>query len=223
MLNIKPIFPLLLLGFVASATAPKAAKAPADNRITGDYVEARTASVFAGACHYNGELVTSGRNAIMAWRLTSGTWKGVDLTGVTAMGNITSDANLGDESAARKTELIINTSATPAQSAAMVDLLRSRCGEHLGNIVAVHSAPVNFVKNGRSYDVNAPGFADLSVQPMPNDECCSQPSMVWYSPLIQLQHRKVGYTLNADYSAGTNGDQWDRSDENSAFYGAFDF
>ena len=30
--------------------------------LRGDYVEVRTASVFAGACHYNGEVVTTGRD-----------------------------------------------------------------------------------------------------------------------------------------------------------------
>jgi hypothetical protein len=38
--------------------------------LRGDYVEVRTASVFAGACHYNGEVVTTGRDAIMAWNVT---------------------------------------------------------------------------------------------------------------------------------------------------------
>ena len=55
---------------LAAASAVPANKA-AGNKVTkiaGDYVEARTASVFAGACHYNGELVTTGRDAIMAWR-----------------------------------------------------------------------------------------------------------------------------------------------------------
>ena len=40
--------------------------------VKGDYVEVRTASVFAGPCHYHGELVTTGRDAIMAWNVTSG-------------------------------------------------------------------------------------------------------------------------------------------------------
>ena len=48
--------------------------------LRGDYVEVRTASVFAGACHYNGEVVTTGRDAMMAWNVTSGSWQGVDLT-----------------------------------------------------------------------------------------------------------------------------------------------
>ncbi|HEY4330472.1 MAG TPA: hypothetical protein VGN88_12105, partial [Phycisphaerae bacterium] len=36
-------------------------------RITGDYVEARTASVFCGACHYNSEILCAGRDGVMAW------------------------------------------------------------------------------------------------------------------------------------------------------------
>ena len=47
------------------------------NNLRGDYVEARTASVFAGACHYNGELTTTGRDALMAWNITAGSWDGV--------------------------------------------------------------------------------------------------------------------------------------------------
>ena len=50
--------------------------------VRGEYVEVRTASVFAGACHYNGELTTAGRDALMAWNVKSGAWRGVDLAGV---------------------------------------------------------------------------------------------------------------------------------------------
>src|SRR6188474_3381125 len=71
--------------------------------LRGDYVEVRTASVFAGACHYNGEVVTTGRDALMAWNVTSGKWQGVDLTGVRAMAIVTADANLSDDQAPRTT------------------------------------------------------------------------------------------------------------------------
>jgi hypothetical protein len=40
---------------------------------------------------------------------------------------------------------------------------------------------------------------------------------------VQLDHRKVGYTLNAAYMAGTLADPWQRQEENSAFYGSFTF
>src|ERR1044072_50430 len=62
--------------------------------LRGDYVEVRTASVFAVACHYNGEVVTTGRDALMAWNVTSGKWQNVDLSGVRAMAIVTSDSEL---------------------------------------------------------------------------------------------------------------------------------
>jgi hypothetical protein len=51
--------------FVISALA--AVPAAAGDTLTGRYVEVRTAAVFAGACHYNGEVVTRGRDAILAF------------------------------------------------------------------------------------------------------------------------------------------------------------
>src|SRR5581483_8100548 len=87
----------------------------ASTHIAGDYVEARTASVFAGACHYNGELVTTGHEAIAAWSFSSGTFNGVNLAGVRAVAAIGSEANLGQD-AARKTELVVDSSATDAQA-----------------------------------------------------------------------------------------------------------
>src|SRR5665213_2307881 len=83
--------------------APAGAVSPS-TKIVGDYVEARTASVFAGACHFNGELVTTGHDAIMAWSISEGTWKGTSLAGVRAMAAVTCDANLLDEKAPRKSE-----------------------------------------------------------------------------------------------------------------------
>src|ERR671928_228601 len=56
--------------------------------VRGVYVEARTASVFAGACHYNGELTTAGREAVLAWNVKGGSWGGVDLAGVRAVADV---------------------------------------------------------------------------------------------------------------------------------------
>ena len=96
--------------------------------IKGDYVEARTASVFAGACHYNGEVTTTGRDALMAWNVTAGSWNGVDLKGVHAIAVVSADENLSDLQAARRSELIVDRSATRAQTLAMVDAIKSRYG-----------------------------------------------------------------------------------------------
>lgn len=188
--------------------------------LRGDYVEVRTASVFAGACHYNGELVTTGNDAMMAWNVTSGNWQGVDLTGVRAMAIVSASANLANTTAARQTEIIIDQNATRAQSVAMLNALKQKYAASLGNIVAVRNAPVSFVREGRSYAV-ATDDATINVEAMPNDLCCKMPNLVWYSPLVGLENRKVGYTSSAAYSGKKVTDPWSRSGENSAFYGSF--
>lgn len=188
--------------------------------LRGDYVEVRTASVFAGACHYNGEVVTTGRDAMMAWHVTSGSWQGVDLTGVRAMAIVTSDANLSDDKAARTTELIVDSQVSAAQSQAMLNALKQKYAAALGNVATVRNEAITFNRNGRSYLVKADD-ATIDVEAMPNDLCCKMPNLVWYSPLVGLENRKVGYTIRAGYSGKAIGTPWSRSGENSAFYGSF--
>ena len=191
--------------------------------ISGDYVEARTASVFAGACHFNGEVVTTGRDAVMAWNVKSGKWQGTDLAGVRAAAVVSSDENLIETSAVRRAEIVVDSQATEAQASAMVEALKTKYGSTLGKVVAVRRAPIEFQHEGREYTVKAQNFATLSVESMPNDECCRMPNLVWYSPLAPLSNRKVGYTAKASYAGGVVGSGWQREGENSAFYGSFSF
>ena len=187
--------------------------------LRGDYVEVRTASVFAGACHFNGEVTTAGREAMMAWNVTSGKWQGIDLTGVRVMAIISSDSNLGDKDAARQSEIVIDSS-TRSQSLAMLNAIKEKYAASLGNIVKVRNAPITFVREGRTYAVAADD-ATINVEAMPNDLCCKMPNLVWYTPLVGLENRKVGYTSKALYSGHAVGEPWTRSGENSAFYGTF--
>jgi len=188
--------------------------------LRGDYVEVRTASVFAGACHYNGEVVTTGRDAMMAWNVTSGQWQGVDLSGVRVLAIVSADANLGEQNAARQSEIIIDSKASRAQALAMMNALKEKYAASLGKIVEVRSAPISFERNGRTYAV-VTNEAAINVEAMPNDLCCKMPNLVWYTPLVGLENRKVGYTEKALYSGKTVGEPWSRSGENSAFYGTF--
>jgi hypothetical protein len=192
-----------------------------DSKITGDYVEARTASVFAGACHYNGEYTVLGRDAVLAYSFASGTYHGVDLSGVRVIAAVSSQTNLA-ENQARTTDLTIDSSATPAQATAVADLLASRNGAQLGKIVAVHRGTVSFKHDSEGYTVEAPGFASMYVQYMPDAACCKEPGSVWYTPMTSLQGRKVGYTEFANYT-GSAASPWQRVNENSAFYGSFSF
>src|SRR3954449_11104435 len=51
--------------------------------IRGDYLEARTGDVFTGPCFSNAEVFIYGKHAVMAWKVTEGSYQGVDLAGLT--------------------------------------------------------------------------------------------------------------------------------------------
>src|SRR5579871_4663504 len=125
----KTLVTLLLAVALCPATLADTSGAKAQNHITGDYVEARTASVFAGPCHYNAELTTAGREAEMAWHVREGVWNGTSLDGVTALASVVSEANLKNEDAVRRSVLFIDARATAAQAAAFADAVRAKYGK----------------------------------------------------------------------------------------------
>lgn len=212
---------VILLAVVCIGAAGLTSRAE-NTSVKGDYVEVRTASVFAGACHFNGEVTTTGRDALMAWNVKSGKWDGVDLTGVRAIASISADDNLSNPQAKRRAEVIVDKSASHAQAVAMLGAIKSRYAEALGEIVSVRSAPISFKHEGQTYEVSSPE-ASIDVEAMPNDLCCRMPNLIWYSPLVPLGQRKVGYTVKALYAGHAVADNWERAGENSAFYGNFTF
>ena len=212
----------LMLMFMACGAWAQGGASKSADWLKGDYVEARTASVFAGACHYNGEVVTTGRDAVLAWNITEGRWKGTDMSGVRAVAVVSSDANLSETGrVVRVYEIIVDDAATEAQFAAFADVVKEKLASTLGTARSFRRAPIKFRREKETFLFDAPGFATLSVRAMPNNLCCKMPNMVWYSPLVRLSNRKVGYTLAASYAGGALGDAWQRGGENSAFYGSF--
>src|SRR5256884_7064408 len=190
--------------------------------VQGDYVEVRTASVFAGACHFNGEVVTTGRDALMAWNVTSGSWNATDLTGMRAIAIVNSEENLANAKAARRSELILDQSASHDQKVAMLNALKSRYASALGDIISVRSAPITFKHEGKTYDVSASGAA-INVEAMPNDLCCRMPNLVWYDPLVALGQRKVGYTIKALYGGHNTNRSLAKGDREHAVHCASPF
>jgi len=211
---------LILAAMFVAVTALVFSSRAESVSLRGDYVEVRTASVFAGACHYNGEVVTTGRDAMMAWKVTSGKWQGIDLSGVRVLAVVSADANLAENNAGRQSEIIIDSQASRQQALAMVNALKEKYAASLGRVVEVRTAPISFERNGRTYAV-VTDEAAINVEGMPNDLCCRMPNLVWYAPLVGLENRKVGYTSKALYNGKVVGEPWSRSGENSAFYGTF--
>ena len=203
-----------LLGLV-SFTSPAVKPTVSPSPLKGQYIEVRTCSVFAGACHVNGELMTTGNDALMAWNFDNG---------VRIMAAVSCDDNLIHENAARQSEILIDLTGVKvggkaAGDAALKSIL-SHDSASLGKIVAIRHGSISFNVGGEEYLVDAAGFGSMEVQELPDHSCCKQPNSVWYEPLVSLKGRMVGYTVSAQYASGRAGETWQREDENGAFFGA---
>jgi hypothetical protein len=195
-------------------------------RAIGDYVEARTAEVFAGGCIMNSEAETMGRQAILAWRIASGSFDGVQLDGLTVVAAIAGDRNLGmremggEEPTLVKAIITVDPRANGAQRDALVALVRELSGGLISEIVRVESAPVRFATTSKYVEVSVPDTLELVVnKEMKHDPSCG--AMQWFKPFTTLRQSAMG-TAEAHSFSGTGlGTRWSAPDKRSAFWGTF--
>ena len=212
---------LVLAGATVFAAGPGA-------RITGEYVEARTAEVFAGGCIMNSEAETMGRQAILAWRITSGSFDGVPLDGLTVAAAIAGDRNLGmremggEEPTAVKAIITVDPRATSAQRDALVRLVRELSGGLITHVVRVDVAPVRFATSQNYVEVSVPDSMTLTVnKEMTHDPSCG--AMQWFKPFTKLAHSAMGVAEAHAYSGQGLGTKWSAPNKRSAFFGTFTY
>src|SRR3954454_18909387 len=209
---------------LASLTLATLAAKPAS--VTGTYVEARTAEVFAGACVMNGEAATTGREALLAWKVDHGQVNGVTLDGLAVVAAIAGDTNLGiheigGESTPARAALYIDARATPAQRKALAARVKSRAGSLIGSVVQETAAPIQFVDGGHEIRV-ATDTLKLSVQKHLNhDETCGNKQ--WFGPLTAVDHADMGTTDVNEFSGPALCTKWSDPNKRSSFFGTFSY
>jgi hypothetical protein len=197
------------------------------DRIKGEYVEARTAEVFAGGCIMNSEAETMGRQAILAWRITSGSMDGVALDGLTVAAAVAGDRNLGmremggEEPTAVKAIIVVDPRATPAQRDALVRLARELSRGLITHVVRVDTAPIKFATSQHYVEVSVP---DNSIQLTVNKEMKHDPScgaMQWFKPFTTMTESAMGVAETHAFNGQGLGTKWSAPDKRSAFFGTF--
>ena len=212
-----------------AALVVSAATLSADDRgrITGEYVEARTAEVFAGGCIMNSEAETLGRQAILAWRITSGTFDGVSLEGLTVAAAVAGDRNLGmremggEEPTAVKAIIIVDPRATAPQRDALVRLVRELSNGLITHVVRVDVAPVKFATSQNYVEVSVP---NNSIQLTVNKEMKHDPScgaMQWFTPFTKLADAALGVAEEHAFEGQGLNTKWSAPNKRSAFFGTF--
>ena len=181
------------------------------------WVEARTASLLAGACHYGAEATTSGREALIAWHVESGVHAGVDLSGVDLAAVIAAEKNLADPRAARASVLYVSDRASAEQRVAAEALARRDLADVLGRVVEVAVVPLSVAFEGERYRVDGGALFGLEGALLADRACCKMPAALWYRPLAPMAKPIVGSNEVFRYADARLGRAWERHDENAAF------
>ncbi len=197
--------------------------------IRGNYIEARTADVYTGPCVANGEAEQVGREAIFGWKIDAGSWKGVDLAGLSVVGVIHSVHTLGlrtEPVNPAQAVLIVDSRANAEQRRALEAFAKHMGGNLLAEVLRVDVAPIQLdVKNGNIHS----GAAKLTAGNMvtiqtrsftDGDHMCGNEE-VWYTPLTKLDHAMPAYALENEYKGDGLGRTWNDRQKRSSFLGTF--
>lgn len=196
-------------------------------QISGDYLETRSADVYTGSCFANGEVNLVGNQAILAWRVESGTWNGVQLDGLTVAAAVRARATLGDPYAnpyPAQAVLIVDDQANESQRAALTAFAQHMGGELLRNVQQVISAPMELAVNREKHGaamLRAGNIATVRTRSLnEGDHLCGN-EVTFYPPLSDTTHAMPAVALTDSYQGPGLGVDWETHDKRSAFVGTF--
>jgi len=192
--------------------------------VKGTYVEARTSEVFAGACVVNGEAGTTGREAILAWKVDTGSVNGVSLNGLAVVAAVSGDTNLsvheiGGEVAKTRTALFLDARATDAQRKALVAMVKALSKDVVTTVVEATPASIEFIDSGHDIRVSAKALKLVVSKHMDHDVTCGNKQ--WFQPLSTVEHAEMGATDENMFDGPSLGTKWSDPNKRSAFFGTF--
>ena len=147
----------------------------------------------------------------MAWRFDQGAARGAEVVAV-----VSSEQNLADVASDRRSVVYV-AGPLSAREAALAEL--SSLGV-LGEVVSIEDGAQVLVE-GERYHVLAGVGVEVRGELLPDRECCSMPSQIWYEPLSETGDRVVGNSEVFQCDVQDLGLRFERSGENDAFVGSF--
>ena len=233
----------MLAGTLSALGCLLIAAAPDASRIKGDYIEARTADIYTGPCFSNAEIFITGHQAVMAWKVTEGSWQGVGLDGLSIAAVVVGSTTFSEDDAkTARSVLIVDKKADPAQRKALIAMAKSLGGDRLKNIVAVRDSVVVITVEDRMDSASedrdprhkdhgmphapvgsfwAPGLAEILTRSLDEGDHFCGNETVAYSPLSRNVTALPAYTLRHKYSGGELDSRWNDPNCRSSFVGHF--
>ena len=152
------------------------------------------------------EVGLVGDEAILAWRITEGDWKGTNLDGLSVVAVVKASSTLGDPFHSpypAKAVLIFDQKATSEQRTALEAFARAEAGSLLDDVVSTEAVPIELeVGTGSNHGrvrLDAGLLASIETRPYnEGDHFCGN-EFVYYPPLTELDHFMATYSLFDQY------------------------
>lgn len=190
--------------------------------VTGYYMEDRSNRVYGCPCEWSDEYVQKGRDAVLAWSITSGQHDGRRLSGLKVAAVLSADDTLSSPLTPRRAILFFDSAAPVAQRHAGEAWLRSRFGDLIGKVLEVHAMPVDLSFTPESVNLRIRNVLLLQMR----RAVLSTDTETWadllYEPFIALDSPVMGTTLRTHYTAPDLRRQWKREEiAITGYYGRF--
>lgn len=190
--------------------------------ITGDYMEDRSNHVHGCYCEWSGESITGGREAVLAWRIRSGEYGGVDLSGAEIVAVVRGDSTLSIGAPPRQSVLLISSAAPAEKRRAAEALIRDRYGAFLGTVLAVRHVSMDFDLSGETARVRVPGLLALEMRQARLPDDALPGATKWFDPFVTLTSYQLGTTTQIRYSGREFGLAWSRTvPATTGYFGSF--
>jgi hypothetical protein len=206
-----------------------AAGIPGNQKIYGTYVEARTADVVTGACFANSEEGLVGELGMMGWKVTKGSWNGVELDGLSVIGVVKAKDTLGNQYRTVypvKSVLIVDERANPEQRLALQSFAKRMGGDLLQDVTRVLYQPVRLdVENDNIHSMKATlqagDIAKIQTRAaLDGDHVCKNQE-VWYQPLTKVEHAMPVFAMANTFRGEGLGTTWSAPGQVSSYVGTF--
>jgi hypothetical protein len=194
--------------------------------VRGQYVEARTCDVFTGSCFANADTGLTGKNAVLAWKVDSGTVDGVKLNGLGVVAVLSTTDTLGlKQSAPGRSVILVDDRATTGQRDALVAFAKTQAGQLLGEVIAVHSAPFDMEIckcDGEACATLKAGTVKVKTRCIDaaHDKACGNEDTL-YPPLAKGVRAKAALAVEHSFTGKDLKETWNDGGRRGAFVGSF--
>ncbi len=191
-------------------------------KIRGEYVEARTCSVWVGSCFSNGEANLLGKNAVIGWSVTEGSWNGEKLDGLKVVALLSAEGTLQTPYEGKVGSVVfVDQKASEKQAEALVALARELAPGHLSRIARVEKKEIAFSRKGVEATLTADQDLRLKTGPICHCDSTSCHAYLVYSAFSKSTEVECAKAEANNYKGEGLGVRWSDPDRPSAMVGTF--